>query len=157
MPRPITDTSRRAAVPTHRRLARAGVALVVAGFVTAACDTSTFGSGGVLFMMALVEVSGNDQSLAPGGVASAPLVVMVVDQDGSPRRGMAIDWALSGPGALSATSSTSDAEGLVQVTYISGDEPGEVVVTASFNPVSSGSSASRPVDPVSFTITVEGP
>lgn len=135
---------------------RIAAALCLSALALAGCDPDPFGSGQTLFMLELVEVSGNDQTLAVGGAESAPLVVRVVDQNGSPHRGMVIDWTLvQGTGALSAPSSTSNADGLVQVIYISGEEPGEVVVRASFNPASSGATASREVVPVPFNITVE--
>jgi hypothetical protein len=138
-------------------LAVAGVAL--ASLLLGSCELNPVGSGGgkQLFTMSLVEVSGNHQTLATGGVQSAPLVVRVVDQNGSPHRGMVINWTLTrGTGTLSATSSTSDSEGLVRVTFTSGAETGEALVTASFNPLASGASASRDVNPVSFTVTVTG-
>jgi hypothetical protein len=156
----LTDQSRQ----FHQR-ARAGLAfagLALASLSLGSCDANPVGPGnrpgGVLFLISLVQVSGNNQTLPAGGAQSAPLVVRVVDQNGSPHRGMVVDWTVSqGAGTLSARSSTSDSAGELRVTYTSGEETGETVVTASFNAFASGATASRSVDPVSFTITVETP
>jgi hypothetical protein len=154
----IAAQSRRFRQRARVGLAFAGLALVSLPLVS--CESNPVGPGRnpVLYTISLVQVSGNHQRLAVGGVQSAPFVVRAVDQNGSPHRGMVIDWTLSkGTGTLSAARSTSDSAGQVQVTYTSGGETGETVVTASFNAFASGATASRPVDPVSFTIAVERP
>jgi hypothetical protein len=146
-----------------RQRARVGLvfaALALASLPLVSCESNPVGPGRnpVLYTISLVQVSGNHQTLAVGGVQSAPLMVRVVDQNGSPHGGMVVDWTLlKGTGTLSAARSTSDFAGEVRVTYTSGEEAGETVVTASFNAFASGATASRPVDPVSFTIGVERP
>src|SRR6476620_469955 len=56
--------------------------------------------------------SGNNQTIAPGAPLTAPLVVTVLDQDGLALSGVTVTWSItSGEGALSVTSSTTDANG----------------------------------------------
>jgi hypothetical protein len=66
----------------------------------------------------LEKVAGDSQPVAPHDT-SAPLVVRVVDQDGDPSAGVVVEFAVdSGPGAMTVTADTSDAEGLVSAAYV---------------------------------------
>lgn len=77
----------------------------------------------------LALVSGDAQSVA-AGATSQPFVVRAVDANGNPVSGVAVTWAATGDGTLSATSGTTDASGLAQVTMTGGATPGAFTVTA---------------------------
>jgi hypothetical protein len=120
------------------------VVLTVAAIVLSGCESDIFGGGKSLYMMTIEEVSGNNQIVPPGGVESDLLIVRIVDQDGSPHRGLVSDWTIrEGEGSLNISSSASDANGRAQVIYKSANTEGEVVVEATLSPGSS--SASIPV------------
>lgn len=77
----------------------------------------------------LAKVSGDSQSVA-AGTASAAMVVKTVDQYGNPVAGVAVTWSVSGGGSLSATSTTSDSNGLAQVVLTTTPSPASYGVTA---------------------------
>jgi hypothetical protein len=78
----------------------------------------------------LILVSGNNQSVAHG-TATQAFVVKAVDASGSPVAGVPITWATTGGGTLSATSGTTNASGLAQVTLTTSSTAGGFTVTAS--------------------------
>jgi subtilisin family serine protease len=78
----------------------------------------------------LVLVSGDAQS-GNGSALPTPLVVKVTDVDGNPKFGVAITWTASDTsGVLSATTSTTDAQGQAQITWTLGATGGKQTVTA---------------------------
>ena len=89
------------------------------------------------------KLSGDAQTVVSGGNA-APFVVQVTDTFGNPVSGIVVLWAITGGnGALSAPSSTTDANGQAQVTLTLGATPGTYTVTGT-----PGSLA-----PATFTVT----
>lgn len=76
----------------------------------------------------LVAVSGDQQQLAEG--ASAALVVKALDQYGNVVPNVAVTWTDESGGALSATTSTTDANGLAQVTLTTDLAPEQYTVMA---------------------------
>lgn len=78
----------------------------------------------------LTLVSGNNQSVAHGTVTQA-FVIKAVDASGNPVAGVPITWATTGGGTLSATSNTTDATGMAQVTLTTSSTAGAFTVTAS--------------------------
>jgi adhesin/invasin len=86
--------------------------------------------------------SGATQSVAAGSV-TAPLVVQVIDQFANPIANATVSWTVSGGGALSATTSTTDATGMTQVVLTTDAAPATYLVSA----------ASGAIAPVTFTIT----
>ena len=90
--------------------------------------------------------SGNNQTIAPGSPLSAPLVVTVLDQDGLALSGVTVTWSItSGEGALSVTSSTTDANGQATNSSYAAGSAGDIVITATVSGLT----------PVQFEITVE--
>ena len=78
----------------------------------------------------LTLVSGNNQSVAHGTVTQA-FVIKAVDAQGNPVAGVPITWTTTGGGTLSATSGTTNASGLAQVTLTTSATAGAFTVTAS--------------------------
>jgi len=78
----------------------------------------------------IMKVSGDSQAVAAGS-AGQPLVVRTVDQFGNAVSGVTVSWVVTGGGTLSAASSTSDANGLAQVTLTTDPAPASYSVTAS--------------------------
>jgi adhesin/invasin len=111
-------------------------ALVSDGVTTTITATANAGA-----TASLTKVSGDVQNVT-AGTAGQPFVVEVMDQYGNAVSGATVTWSTNGGGSLSAGSSTSDTDGLAQVTLTTA-APGTYTVTAS-----SGS-----VTPVSFTLT----
>ena len=68
----------------------------------------------------IVVVSGNNQSGNAGQPLAQPLVARVRDQFGNPVAGQRVNFATANGGTFSALADTSDAQGLVQVTWTPG-------------------------------------
>ena len=93
-------------------------------------------------------VSGNSQFAVVGSAAANPLVVLVTDQNGSPLPNTAVSWTVtSGGGAVTDTSSTSDATGHATTTYTAGPRTGAATVVATVAQLWT----------TSFTIYIEAP
>jgi adhesin/invasin len=75
------------------------------------------------------KVSGDAQTVASDST-SAPFVIKVTDRYGNPCSGVAVAWLVTGGGALSAATSTTDATGTTQVTLTLGATAGAYVITA---------------------------
>ena len=74
------------------------------------------------------KVSGDHQELAPDAI-SAPLVVRVKDANGAPLEGVTVAWDLQkGAGPLSATETTTGANGQTSVTVTMGSRGRHTVV-----------------------------
>jgi adhesin/invasin len=113
--------------------------------------TASIGSGATAIITASVTAaapsalrvtSASTQSV-PAGSATAPLVVQLIDQFANPIANAAVTWSVSGGGTLSATTATTDASGLAQVTLTTDSAPATYVVSASAGNISA----------VTFTIT----
>ena len=80
----------------------------------------------------IVVVSGDAQSGIGQVALAAPLVVRVTDPQDAAVANVVVSWAASDPtGHLSAATSTTDATGSAQVTYVLGQAIGTQTVTAS--------------------------
>jgi len=81
---------------------------------------------------ALVIVSGNNQQGRLGQTLAQPLVVRLVDQNGTPFPGVAVQWRVTkGDATLNPTSGTTDAQGLASTTVtLNSVGAVEVTVTA---------------------------
>jgi adhesin/invasin len=98
----------------------------------------------------IVKVSGDGQSALPGATLSSPLTVVVQAQDGSGVQGVTVTFAVaSGGGTISATSATSDAQGLAQTSLTLGATAGQNTVTAS----ASNNGTALGGSPLTFTET----
>jgi adhesin/invasin len=78
---------------------------------------------------AITKVSGNPQAVASGS-KSLPLVIAVADAYGNVAAGVAVTWAVTGGGALSASATTTGENGQSFVTLTTTTTPGNYVVTA---------------------------
>ena len=79
---------------------------------------------------ALVIVSGNNQQGRLGQTLAQPLVVKVVDQNGKPIPGVAVQWSVTkGDATLNPTSNATDAQGQAS-TSVTLNSVGDVEVTA---------------------------
>ena len=77
-------------------------------------------------------VSGDSQSILVGNRSSAPLVAVVKNTSGSPLPNVTVNWSVtSGGGSLTNVTTTTDANGQTQTTYLSGATADTVKVSAS--------------------------
>ena len=94
----------------------------------------------------LLNISGDNQSGAIGEVLSSPFVVEVRDQDGTPFEGVPVMFAVTaGGGKLSATTATTDANGLTETTLTLGSTAGANTVLATVDGIT---------QPVTFNVMV---
>jgi len=108
--------------------------LVMATFSFVACSDTT---ATPRIPSALAITSGNDQTVLVNAAAASPLVVTVLDQNGSPLSGVTVTWTISsGTGSLSTTSVVSDVNGLASVSFTAGTDPGTVGISAAVGSVS---------------------
>jgi hypothetical protein len=93
----------------------------------AACQLSTDNP----ISLTLGALKGDNQTAAAGTVFPDSLSVIVLDQYGFSTEGTTIVWAItSGGGSLSATSTTTDVNGITSVAYTAGSSPGRATITA---------------------------
>jgi hypothetical protein len=102
------------------RIATARFKLLSAAIVIvalAACKLSTDNP----VSLTLGAIKGDTQTAAAGTVFPDPMEATVLNQYGFSTEGTTIAWAItSGGGSLSATSTTTDANGITSVTYTAG-------------------------------------
>lgn len=124
-----------------RMLASAGVALTL--LFSAACDDD---DDPVAPVATELEISaGNNQTIAPN-TASAPLSVILRDQNDEPLAGRTVNWAVAtGSGTLSGATSITDQQGVATITFTSDATAGAATVTASVPGVT----------PVTFSLMVQ--
>lgn len=102
--------------------------------VTGVATPATFNATAVadLVPAAITISSGNAQTDTVGKTLVASLVVRVANAHGDPIAGATVSWArLTGAGALSAVSSTTDAAGLASIRYALGTVAGAESIRAS--------------------------
>lgn len=117
------------------------VALLATLVAASGCTLNTDVSG----PSAIILVSGDQQSAPTNSALPQPLVVLVVTQFGEPLENATVSWTIkSGGGALSATSTLTDASGRASVTYTTGATAGSAVIEARV----------QGVPPLTFTISV---
>lgn len=117
------------------------VALLATLVAASGCTLNTDVSG----PSAMILVSGDQQSAPTNSALPQPLAVLVVTQFGEPLENATVSWTIrSGGGALSATSTLTDASGIASVTYTTGATAGSAVIEARV----------QGVPPLTFTISV---
>jgi len=79
----------------------------------------------------IVVVSGNNQSANVATALDSALVVRVLDGAGKPVSGVSLKWTVVGGGSLSATTSSTDNNGLSSVNWTLAPAVGAQVVTVS--------------------------
>ena len=87
-------------------------------------------------MSALVKVSGDSQSVAPGATSQA-LIVKAVDIYGNAVSNVAVTWGATGGAALSSTSTTTNASGEASVMVTAGLNATTDTITATGNLIAS--------------------
>jgi hypothetical protein len=126
------------------RRARKSLALVALITVLGACNSTA----GPPSADGVTAVSGDAQFATVGTAVANPLVVLVVDQNGSPFGGATVNWTVSsGGGAVSDTTSTSDMDGHATITYTAGATPGTATIVATVAQIWTAT----------FTVYVEAP
>jgi hypothetical protein len=79
----------------------------------------------------VTAASGDSQTVLVGNRSSAPLVAVVRNSSGAPLANVPVDWAVtSGGGSLTDVTTTTDANGQTQTTYLSGALADTARVTA---------------------------
>ena len=80
---------------------------------------------------ALTRLSGDIQKGLPDSTLAQPFIVSVLDQNGDPFAGATVTFTVTaGGGFLSATTATTDENGLAAATLTLGSDPGRNTVTA---------------------------
>ena len=106
----------------------------------------TFTALGIAIPRSLTKPSGDEQQSEPGAELPEPLVVSVLDQNGSALPGAVVTFALTGDGGtLSAVTDTTDAEGRAATILTLGEELGAYTVVATV----------ADLEPVTFTATAK--
>lgn len=106
-----------------------GVACVSSIIAAAACHDHPLGP---TVPNSVSAASGDSQQVLVGDRASAPLVAVVKNSSGTPLPNVTVNWAVSaGGGSLTDVSTTTDANGQAQTTYLSGAIADTVKVSAS--------------------------
>ncbi len=78
----------------------------------------------------VVLVSGDDQSAQPGDAVPEPLVVKVVDAQGSPVANAAVSWEAGGGGSVSPETAQTDSAGFASARLTLGAAEGVYTVSA---------------------------
>lgn len=107
------------------------IALVVTGFAMTACSDNATTAPASLAPARVVAVSGDGQTLSVSSAAADTLGVAVFSSNGAAMAGVSVTWMVSaGEGALSATSTTTDAQGIARTTLRAGTKSGTLTVKA---------------------------
>lgn len=81
---------------------------------------------------AIAVVSGGGQSAKTQEALPQPFVVEVTDADGAPVADVSVNWSVAaGPGSVSPSSSTTDAQGRASTTFTGGTDLGSSTIEAS--------------------------
>jgi hypothetical protein len=102
-------------------------ALLGAAVFAAACGDHSLGPN---VPASVSRVAGDSQTVLVGNRPSAPLVAAVRNSDGSALPNVAVNWSVLGGGSLTAVTTTTNANGEAQATYLSGAVVGTARVEA---------------------------
>ena len=91
--------------------------------IQSGASTTVFATGTAGAATSATKVSGDAQTVTSDST-SAPFVIKVADRYGNAVSGVAVTWVVTGGGALSAASTTTDATGMTNVTLTLGATPG---------------------------------
>jgi hypothetical protein len=110
------------------RLASLAAGVIAIG-VAAACNDHPLGP---TVPDAVFSAGGDSQTILVGNRLSAPLIALVKNSSGAPLPNVTVNWSVtSGGGSLSDVSTTTDANGQAQTTYLSGALADTVKISAS--------------------------
>lgn len=91
----------------------------------------TFNATGIVgTAVAMNKIMGDGQSTVRNTVFNTPFQIQVVDQYGNGKAGVMVNWGITGPGHLAATSSPTDDFGFGNGLVTADDALGDVTVTA---------------------------
>ena len=114
--------------------------------IVAGLEPAIFAVTGVAIPRTLNKLSGDEQEGAAGAALTEPLVVEVRDQNGNSLAGVTVTFAVTaGGGTLSATTTTTDADGRTSTMLTLGSNPGMNTVRATV----------AGLEPVAFAATAE--
>jgi len=120
------------------RIVRGTLACIIA-LAAVACSDSSNNTTAPLVATSIAAAGGQSLSGVVGQSLSAPVTVLVTDQNGAPVANATVSWAVNASsGTLSAPSSTTDANGMASVTWTLGTVAGVDSLTAQ---LSNGASA----------------
>jgi uncharacterized protein (TIGR03437 family) len=108
----------------------AGAVTVTASLASAPSISASFSVTANTTITGITILSGNSQSALPNAAFSSPLIVQVNGSNGQPLANFPVQFSVSGPATLSATSATTGTTGQAQVTATAGATAGAVTVTA---------------------------
>jgi hypothetical protein len=100
---------------------------------SSACDDKSFNEIVILGTANTItlETSSNNQTAVVGTALANPIVVHVLDQNGSPVQGALVTWAITaGGGSVSQATTLTDASGNASVTWTLGPNPGTNTLNA---------------------------
>lgn len=88
---------------------------------------------GIATLVDITAVSGDDQSGCPGRALAEPLRARLVSQSGGSTERLWVEWVVvEGAGRVEPRNSFTDADGIVETTWILGPGPSRQRVVASF-------------------------
>ena len=108
----------------------AGAVQVKAALASSPGISATFSVTANTTITGITILSGNSQSALPNAAFSSPLIVQVNGSNGQPVANFPVQFSVSGPATLSATSATTGTNGQAQVGATAGATAGAVTVTA---------------------------
>lgn len=115
----------RSSIGTLRTAALAVMMTVAA----AACGGD--GTGSDREVLRVQRTGGDGQGAHPGEALAEPLEVTVRGEDGQPKQGVEVEWAVTqGGGDITRSTARTGADGRATAQYTVGDEPGQNRVTA---------------------------
>jgi uncharacterized protein (TIGR03437 family) len=91
---------------------------------------ASFAESVVIALATPTKASGDNQSAVVATAFAKPLVIQVNDTKGNAAQGVGVAWAISGPGTLSNSSATTDAQGQASTNVKAGSTTGTITVTA---------------------------
>jgi uncharacterized protein (TIGR03437 family) len=108
----------------------AGNVNITVSLVGNSAINATFTETAVVPIAKLLKISGDGQSAVAGTAFAAPLIVQV-NGNSFPLTNYPVQFSVSGPGILSASTAVTNNSGQAQVTVTAGNATGTVTVTAS--------------------------
>jgi hypothetical protein len=139
----------------HEVFTRLAIATTAALILTVGCSGSD-DSTAPLEPASLVATQGAAQTGTVGQALASPVSVQVLAANGSPVAGALVTWVVGSGGSVSATSSTTDSQGIATVTWTLGTVAGNDSLVAAVTAASITLSAVANAGPVAALQKVSG-